>query len=106
VIPGARVTEAMVIAWGEIMNESERILRGELLIPFWRSDDVAGAENQTGINLRRVFLEPRRFDLLLWVQGSDAAPYLEEGKLSEGSTWRSLRSEFGSHFPGFALWFN
>jgi hypothetical protein len=102
VIPNARVTEQMVLAWSGIMTESEKILSGELLIPFWRSSD----NDHRGINLRKVFLQPQRFDLVLWVQGSAAAPYLEEGKLSRGQTWRDLRGEFGNHFPGFALWFN
>jgi hypothetical protein len=102
VIPNARVTEQMVVAWAGIMNESEKILAGELLIPFWRGSD----SDHRGINLRKVFLEPRQFDLVLWVQGSAAAPYLEEGKLTKGRTWRELRGEFGNHFPGFALWFN
>lgn len=100
VIPNVRVTEAMVTAWSEVMNELEKLLKGELLLPFWRGDDTRG------INLRRVFLEPRRLDLVLWVQGSAAAPYLEQGKKSKGETWRLLRGEFGGHFPGFALWFN
>lgn len=102
VIPNARVTEQMVVAWASIMTESEKILSGELLIPFWRGSE----SDRRGINLRKVFLEPRQFDLVLWVQGSAAAPYLEEGKLTKGRTWRDLRGEFGSHFPGFALWFN
>lgn len=102
VIPNARVTEQMVLAWSGIMTESEKILSGELLIPFWRGSD----SDHRGINLRKVFLQPQRFDLVLWVQGSAAAPYLEEGKLTRGQTWRDLRGEFGNHFPGFALWFN
>lgn len=102
VIPNARVTEQMVVAWAGIMSESEKILSGELLIPFWRGSEG----DHRGINVRKVFLEPRQFDLVLWVQGSAAAPYLEEGKLTKGQTWRDLRGEFGNHFPGFALWFN
>ncbi|CAN5591629.1 hypothetical protein BH11CYA1_BH11CYA1_31140 [soil metagenome] len=120
VIPNARVTESMVVAWSEIMNESEKILKGELLIPFWRDsanellgDIDSSSESEhprkvvgRGINLRKVFLEPRQFDLVLWAQGSAALPYLEKGKLTKGQTWKDLRGQFGNHFPGFALWFN
>src|SRR5947208_7893227 len=35
-----------------------------------------------GSNVRRVFIEPRTFDLVLWVQGSAAAPNLEAGEIS------------------------
>ncbi|MBK9620883.1 MAG: hypothetical protein IPO31_17050 [Candidatus Obscuribacter sp.] len=100
VIPGANVSEEMVASWAGIMDESEMILSGRLLLPFWRGDGTRG------INLRKVFLAPRRFDLVLWIQGGAALPYLERGPLTHGSTWRELRSDFGHHFPGFALWFN
>jgi hypothetical protein len=100
VIPNVKVTEEMVTSWAEIMNESDKILAGKLLIPFWRSDD------SQGINVRKLFLEPRTFDLVLWVQGTPALPYLQKGELTKGDTWRKLQGAFGNNFPGFALWFN
>jgi hypothetical protein len=100
VIPNVRVTEKMVSAWSDVMNEAGKLLAGDALIPFWRGDD------SRGINLRRVFTEPRTLDLVLWVQGSAAAPYLENGRMTKGTTWTSLQRTFGSQFPGFALWFN
>lgn len=100
VIPNVKVTEQMVSAWAEVMNEVERILKGEHLIPFWRGDDGRG------VNLRKVFLEPRAFDLVLWVQGSAAAPYLQHGTKTKRETWRELQSQFGGNFPGFAVYFN
>ncbi len=100
VLPNVRVTAEMIKSWGEIMNQVDKILKGELLIPFWRGDDGRG------VNLRKVFLEPRTLDLVLWVQGSAAAPYLQMGEKTKGDTWRRLSQEFGRHFPGFALYFN
>ncbi|MBU6454459.1 MAG: hypothetical protein KGS72_22005 [Cyanobacteria bacterium REEB67] len=100
VIPGVRVTDEMVTTWARIMDEAEKLLAGKLLLPFWR-----GAEGR-GINLRRVFLEPRLFDLVLWVQGSDALPYLEQGETTKGADWREWTRTFGGNFPGFAIWFN
>lgn len=99
VIPNVRVTAEMVTAWSEVMNEAEKVLKGERLIPFWRGDGK-------GVNVRKFFLEPRRFDLVLWVQGSAAAPYLQQGTKTKLETWRQLTGPFGGHFPGFALWFN
>lgn len=101
VIPNVKVTKEMVASWAEVMNECERLLQGKVLIPFWRGDDET-----LGINLRRVFLEPRDFDLVLWVQGSAAAPYLEHGQISGRAKWSTLTNDFGRNFPGFALWFN
>lgn len=101
VIPNVKVTQEMVTSWAEVMNECERILQGKALIPFWRGDDET-----LGINLRKVMLEPRDFDLVLWVQGTAAAPYLEHGPISGRAKWSTLTNDFGRNFPGFALWFN
>jgi len=101
VIPGIRVTQQMVDAWHEFLDEAEALLAGDKLIPFWRTNGKG-----LGVNLRRVFTEPREFDLILWVHGSAAVPYLEEGDLSSADTWRRLQNVFGGQFIGFAVWFN
>jgi hypothetical protein len=95
-----QVTDEMVTSWAKIMDQFEKLLKGKELIPFWRGT------HDSGVNLRRVFLEPGDFDLVLWVQGTDAMPYLETGTLSDGDIWRQARSTFGNRFPGFALYFN
>lgn len=100
VIPGVRVTKDMVAAWQLFLDEADAILAGKKLIPFWRGDD------NRGVNLRRVFTEPTRFDLVLWVQGSAAAPYLEEGQTTTKETWTRLMRVFEGDFIGFAIWFN
>jgi hypothetical protein len=101
VIPNMQVTNEMVNSWMEIMDENEKILQGKLLIPFWRGNDT-----EIGINLRKVFLEPRIFDLIDWIQGTAAQPYLEKGPLSQGDNWTRMRSAFANNFPGFVLYFN
>lgn len=101
VIPNMRVTEEMVTVWGEMMQQSGKVLRGELLIPFWR-----GEPGEYGVNLRKVFLEPRTFDLVTWVQGTSAQPYLEKGQLAKGDAWKNVRDVFGNRYVGFAAWFN
>jgi hypothetical protein len=98
VVP-VRVNQAMIEGWLELLGETEAILAGEKLLPHWRVRD-------RGINLRRVFLEPRTFDAVLWAQGSAAVPYLEEGELTRGDTWGGIMNLFDGNFFGFALWFN
>ena len=51
-------------------------------------------------------MEPTRFDLLLWLQGTGAAPFLEEGPRAESGVWRRLNDTFGRNMPGFAVWIN
>jgi hypothetical protein len=100
VMPGGAVTTEMVKGWLEFLDEAKAILKGQKLIPFWRNADGRG------VNLRRVFTEPTTFDLVLWVQGTAAAPYLEQGAITRPETWRRFQSIFRGQFIGFALWFN
>ncbi len=99
VIPNVVVTEEMVGGWRKFLDEAEALLKGEKLIPFWRQDP-------RGVNLRKVFAEPRSFDLVLWVQGTAAAPYLEIGSVTDKAVWERLQRVFQGEFIGFALWFN
>jgi hypothetical protein len=100
VIPGVTVNDEMVKGWMEFLDEADLILAGKRLIPFWRE---AGGR---GVNLRRVFTEPTTFDLVFWVQGSAATPYLEEGSITKPEVWRRLQRVFRGEFIGFAIWFN
>lgn len=100
VLPDGTVTVDMVKSWMIFLDEARSILDGKKLIPFWR--DAGGR----GINLRRVFTEPQTCDLILWIQGTAAAPYLEQGPLTDAATWRRLQEVFRGNFIGFAIWFN
>jgi hypothetical protein len=100
VIPNVRVTQEMIEGWRGFLAEAEVILKGERLIPFWRG------HRAQGVNLRRVFTQPQTFDLVMWIQGTGAAPYLEQGTLTSGETWDRLQRVFQGEFIGFAFWFN
>jgi hypothetical protein len=91
----------MVEGWTTFLDEFQEILAGRKLLPFWR-----GTNGRVGINLRRVFTDPRTLDLVLWVQGTAAAPYLEEGQVTSSEVWQRLNRVFRGEFIGFALWFN
>ena len=95
-----RVTDEMVQGWMQFLDEAEAVLDGKKLIPFWRSRDARG------VNLRRVFTEPTRFDLVLWIQGTAATPYLEQGELTAADTWARFQRIFQGEFFAFAAWFN
>jgi hypothetical protein len=101
VIPGVKITEEMVKGWTvTFLDEADELLAGRKLAPFWR--DGGGR----GVNLRRVFTEPREFDLVLWVQGTAAVPYLEAGEVTTPEVWQRLQRIFRGEFLGFAIWFN
>jgi len=95
VIPGFAVGREVVSGWKEFLDEMEAILQGKKLVPFWRG--IKGGvspfgrfpQNTTlGINVRKVFLQPTRFDLALWMQGTALKPYLEEGDISSPEKWQ------------------
>lgn len=94
------VTQEMLDNWMVALDEAEQIVQGKKLIPFWRGKPTRG------VNLRRVFLEPRQLDIVLWVQGTAATPYLEEGELTKPDTWQQVNRAFGGQFLGFGFWFN
>jgi hypothetical protein len=103
---GVKVTRPMVDAWLETLDEADQVLKGKKLLPFWR-----GKPGGRGVNLRRVFTEPRTFDPVEWVQGTAATPYLEEGpltRLADPAMGRRLSEAFGGPFNvlGYGLWFN
>jgi hypothetical protein len=103
---GVKVTQQMIDTWLGTLDEAEQILKGKKLIPFWR-----GKAGERGVNLRKVFTEPRTFDAIDWVQGTAAAPYLENGpltKLADPRVGRRLTDAFGGPFGliGFGFWFN
>lgn len=99
VIPGLGFTESQVDGWKRALDEMEHILWGQKLVPFWRND-------ARGVNLRKVFLEPRNIDLVMWIQGTDAAPFLEEGEKTSPSTWEQFNRLFQGRFFAYAAWVN
>ncbi|HVS35682.1 MAG TPA: hypothetical protein VMS17_08870, partial [Gemmataceae bacterium] len=103
---GVKVTQEMVDVWLETLDEADDLLKGKKLLPFWR-----GKDPERGVNLRRVFTEPRTFDAIEWVQGTAATPYLEKGPLTKLAGPRMgdrLNKAFGgpNNIIGFGFWFN
>ena len=93
------VDQARLDAWMQFLDEYDAIFAGEKLIPFWRGDKTKGL----GINLAKVFEQPQRFDLVLWVQGSAALSYLQEGELTTEQFWSQMTRAFRGDFMNFAV---
>ncbi|WP_125461758.1 MULTISPECIES: hypothetical protein [Rhodomicrobium] len=98
VLPGMQVTVERVAGWQQFLGEFEALLQGRKLLPHYRFD--------RGLNLRRMFTEPRTFDIVLLIQGSAALPYLEEGELTSGGTWQTIFQLMGGDFFRYFVWFN
>ncbi|ADB16127.1 conserved hypothetical protein [Pirellula staleyi DSM 6068] len=102
---GIPVTADMMRTWLTAVDEVELVLQGERLVPFWR-----GTDKERGINVKRAFLEAKEIDIILWVQGTAATPYLEKGPLTkfvEPEMIEQLNRQFnGLNLIGFGFWFN
>jgi hypothetical protein len=95
-----KITPEMLLTWAKFLDESEAMLQGQKLAPFWR--DAGGR----GVNLEKVFTQPTDFDLILWAQGSAAAPYLEYGTMTDKQFWGTLNQVFRGQFLFYAIWTN
>jgi hypothetical protein len=128
-VVGVRVSQEMIDNWLATLDEAEQVLEGKKLLPFWRGKEMVAyweemykgkpAElpwlsrktTERGLNLKEVFTNPpREVDVIRWVQGTAATPYLRPGPLTELANLRTMRrldQVFGGfNFFGFALWFN
>lgn len=103
-----KLTQEQIERWLEFLDEAQAIMDGKKLLPFWRGgpEGLGGVHPELGVNLKRVFTEPAAFDLMLWIQGTAAQPYLEEGPRTQADFWRRLNNEFGRNFLGISLWIN
>ena len=95
------ITREMTRSWDVFLNESEAILKGEKLIPFWR-----GTNPKRGVNLHKVFHAPQDLDLVDCIQGPGMIPFLQEGECTDPQTWIELQRTFRGNFVGFAIWIN
>ncbi len=107
-LPNATQTSALGLTlppetgevWLGVLTEMEMMLKGELLVPYWRIE--AGA----GVNIARLFTEPRPFDIAGWIQGVAAVPYLESGPLMSGQAWNRFERLMSGNAMMLTLFLN
>jgi hypothetical protein len=95
---GLSVTQERVDGWMKVMDEFDAVLDGRKLVAHWRF--------QKGFDLRAFFENPRPFDLVLWITGHGAAPYMKDGPLVSSETTRQWQMMFSGNFLAYAFWFN
>ncbi len=97
---GATISQAQIDGWQPVLDELDAIATGKKLLPHWRM------RPGVGISIKKMVASPPQLDLVLLIHGSALFPYLEEGPVSDGSTWNNLTAPFGRGFFRFALWSN
>src|SRR5581483_10887781 len=86
ILPGMRVTDAMIDAWLGLVGGAESLLSGKKLLPL----GFAGGDE--GLNVRKMFTDPHDLDAE-W-----ETRYREKGVLTDpNAVWR-LIEVFGSGF--------
>jgi hypothetical protein len=98
--PQLPVTDETVAGWMSFLDQAEGVLEGRYLIPHWRFD------RSQGLNIRRMFEEPRTLDPVLIIAGPGAIPYMEAGPLAPDSTMETGMGLIGGGLLGYFLWFN
>ncbi|MDT3380968.1 hypothetical protein RNI52_26815 [Labrys neptuniae] len=98
VLPSLEVTQERIDSWLALLGQVDEVLDGKLLMPHWRF--------AKGINLARVFEQPGNFDLVLWITGPGALPYLDNGKVMDAEAWGQATRIFGGDVASYAFYFN
>jgi hypothetical protein len=97
-VPSLPISDEMVTGWLAALDDFDALLDGRKLLGHWRF--------QKGIDLRMVFDNPQPFDLVLWITGHAAMPYLKDGPTVDGTFLRRWNSTFGNNFLGYAFFIN
>ncbi|MEL7112565.1 MAG: hypothetical protein AAGK93_06425 [Pseudomonadota bacterium] len=103
---GVEVNEEMAQGRQDVLVEIEHLLEGETLIPYWRYNNGYNAETGIGVNLAKFLQDPGDMDVILWIHGAGAAPYLETGNLARLRAWDRFAGMTRGDGLMFAAWFN
>lgn len=74
--------------WQGVLSDAEAVLKGELLVPHWRTEPGGG------VNVAALIADPPAFDLVTWVQGAGLVRYMEKGPLVTGESYARFRRMF------------
>jgi hypothetical protein len=83
---GQLVSPEQMTAWFAFLDEGEAILEGRRLAPHWRF--------AKGVDVKAFFEKPQTFDLVLFVTGQGALPYLSNGPITSPERWAQIIRAF------------
>lgn len=106
---GLTLPAEMAESWQAVLSDMDAILDGEKLVPFVRigvGQDLDENGQGIGLNLNKLLQDPGDMDLILWIQGAGATPYLERGTLADGEAWRRFQQLTQGNGLVFAMLLN
>lgn len=86
--------------WLSVLDDAEGLLKGTKLAPYWRQEGAAG------VNIAKIFTDPRPADLAGWIQGWAAVPYLEKGPLVSAQNWSAFEQMMGGEAMMLSFYLN
>jgi hypothetical protein len=86
--------------WLGVLSDFEALLTGKKLVPYWRITGPAG------VDVGQMFTDPRPIDLIAWVQGEGAVPYLKQGDLISPANWQAFEQVMSGQAMLFTLFLN
>ena len=97
---GFTLPEGAAEQWQAILGDAEKLLKGELLVEFWRIEPAGG------VNIQKLFENPPVVDIVDWVQGAGLLPYLERGPTLSSRNFRQFERMLSGDTMLYALLFN
>ncbi len=97
---GFTLPEGVAETWQAILGDAEQMLKGELLVSYWR---IAPAG---GVNVQKLFENPPVVDIVDWIQGAGLLPYLERGPTVSARNFQQFERMLAGDTLLFALLFN
>ncbi|MCF6273911.1 MAG: hypothetical protein L3J37_12140 [Rhodobacteraceae bacterium] len=97
---GFTLPEGAAEAWQAILGDMEQMLKGELLVSFWRIEPAGG------INIKKLFENPPEVDIVFWAHGAGLLPYMERGPTVSSRNVVQFQRMLSGDALLFALLFN
>lgn len=95
--------------WQRVLADAEGLLTGKLAAPYWDVEGfVMGNPDSAsiGIDISRMFTEPRPIDLVGWIQGWGALPYLSDAPLVTSANMQRFEMLVSGQAPLFMVFLN
>lgn len=97
---GVAMPPGTAAVWLSVLEDAEGLLNGTKLAPYWRQ------QGNAGVNIAKVFTDPRPADLAGWIQGWAAVPYLEQGQIVSDQNWSAFEQMMGGEAMMLSFYLN
>lgn len=104
---GPAFPEGTDLTWLAVLDDAEKLLKGELLAPYF--DFMTGSsanDANIGFDLAAWLQDPAPVDLVEWLHGMGITPWLKSGPVVTSANMRAFEELVSGNGVLFAIWFN